>query len=150
MNSINDFLRKLLGSPDLSTRLRSLRVRDDIVQAAEKAAFGRQGDRDLPALESLLDADERVLQLLEGRHRTGLGLLVLTTNRVVFAPAGGSAAPTVLNRVDIQSSESRMHRGLGVVTLTVSSPPSPPTSNSPSPELDLDLDLGFRGRPDPG
>lgn len=112
--------RKWLGQPNLIERLRSLQVREDIVQAAAKTAFGRRSDLDLPALETVVHADEVVLQLLEGRHKGATGLLVLTTTRVIFAAKGHRPAPTSVARSEVQASEWQHRRGMGVVNLTVS------------------------------
>jgi hypothetical protein len=114
--SINNFLGKWLKAPTLTEQLRTIGVREDIVKAAERTAFGRQSDRELPALEALLDDHEAVIQLLEGRHTGAVGLLVLTTQRLLFAPKHADrSTPTMVYLPDVMSVTWRMHRGLGVI-----------------------------------
>ena len=78
---------KWLRIPSLAERLRAKGVREDVIAAAERTAFGRQTDRALPALNDVLTKSEGVIQLVEGRHHGVYGLLVLTSRRLVFLPA---------------------------------------------------------------
>jgi Short C-terminal domain len=110
--------RGWFGRAPLGERLRRAHVREDLVEAAERTAFGRQSDREVAALPSLLGDDEVVLQLLEGRHRKMTGLLVLTTGRIVFAAkAKYEQRPLVIARSDVLSASGRTHRGLSALTL---------------------------------
>ncbi len=110
-------LARLLAKPSAADQLRALRIRDDLVRAVEKTAFGRQTDRDLVALAALLDEDEVVLRLLEGRGARGPGLLVLTTRRLLFLPRG-AGEPMSLSTDDVQAASSSVHRGMGRLVIT--------------------------------
>jgi len=102
--------------PTLADRLRGQGVREDLVQAAERTVFSRQGDRGLAELAAALDDAEGVSQLVEGRNAGADGLLLLTSRRLLFAPkAADRSAMTVLPLPDVQSVQWRMHRGLGVL-----------------------------------
>ena len=80
-------ISKWFKLPTLAERLRAQGIRDDVVQAAERTAFGRQSDRGIPAMAALLNDDEGVIQLVEARYAGATGLLVLTTRRLLFAPS---------------------------------------------------------------
>ena len=109
-------LSKWFKVPTLAERLRSQGVREDIVAAAERTAFARQSDRGLPKLASMLDDTEAVLQLVEGRYAKATGLLMLTSRRLLFAPAAADrATPTSIELVDVLKVDSRRHRGMGVL-----------------------------------
>ena len=84
---------KWLRIPSLSDRLRSQGVREDVIAAAERTAFGRQTDRGLPALNEVLTKSEGVIQLVEGRQHGAYGLLVLTSRRLIFLPAESARDP---------------------------------------------------------
>jgi hypothetical protein len=114
-------LSKWLKIPTLAERLRGQGVREDLVQAAERTAFSRQADRELPAAGELLNADEAVVSVVEGRHARMTGLLVLTSRRLFFAPkAADRMAMTAIDLSDVLEVSSRMHRGLGVLEVTTS------------------------------
>ena len=82
------FIAKWMKMPTLAERLRTAGVRDDLVRAAERTAFGRQTDRELPRLAELLTDQEMVVQLVEGRWSKKMGLFALTTRRLLFVPSG--------------------------------------------------------------
>jgi hypothetical protein len=110
---------KWLGRPALDERLRTAGVREDLIEAAERTAFGRQCEDEVFALPALLHDDEVVQQLLEGRYRKAIGLLVLTTQRIVFAARGaGPVAALVVDRAEVLSAAGQTHRLLGALTLT--------------------------------
>lgn len=118
-------LNKWLKLPSLGERLRALNVREDLVVAAERTAFGRPADRDLPALESQLSAAEAVIQLVEGRHTRSIGLLALTSRRLVFVSrAAGQVAVSEVDLAEIVSIGSRIRRGMGTLEVSTSGPES--------------------------
>jgi hypothetical protein len=115
-------LSKWLKIPTLAERLRAQGIREDVVQAAERTAFGRQSDRGLPAMATLLTESEGVVALVEGRHAGAIGLLVLTSRRLLFAPkAVDRTTPTSVDLPDVDEVSWRMHRGLGVLELKTGS-----------------------------
>jgi len=112
-------LFRWLGRPPLAERLRTAGIREDLIEAADRTAFGRQCEDEVFALPGLLNDDEVVQQLLEGRYRKATGLLVLTTQRIVFAAkASGPSATLVVDRAEVLSAAGRIHRMLGALTLT--------------------------------
>lgn len=114
-------LSKWFRVPSLSERLRNQGVRPDIISAAERTAFSRQSDRGLADLQQLLTDSEGVIALVEGRAKW-VGLLVLTSRRLLFAPAdSGRASPVVLDLPDISSVQWRKHRGMGVIEVSAGS-----------------------------
>jgi hypothetical protein len=107
------------GRPPLAERLRAAGIREDLIEAAERTAFGRQCEDELFVLPVLLNDDEIVQQLLEGRYGKAVGLLILTTQRIVFvAKASGTSAALVVDRADLLSAAGYTHRLLGSLTLT--------------------------------
>jgi hypothetical protein len=114
-------LSKWLKIPTLAERLRGQGVREDLVQAAERTAFSRQADRELPAVGEQLSADEAVISVVEGRYARMTGLLMLTSRRLLFAPKSADrSASTAIDLSDVLQVNSRMHRGLGVLEVTTS------------------------------
>jgi hypothetical protein len=115
-------LSKWFKIPSLTERLRAQGVREDVVQAAERTAFGRQSDRGLPAMATLLNESEGVIGMVEGRHARATGLLVLTSRRLLFAPnTVDRTTPTSVDLPDVVAVSWRTHRGLGVLELTTGS-----------------------------
>jgi hypothetical protein len=113
------FFRRL-GRPPLTERLRAAGIREDLIDAAGRTAFGRQCDDEVVTLPALLTDDEVVQQLLEGRYRKATGLLVLTTRRIVFvaAKAAHPQAALVIDRADVLSASGHTHRWLSALTLS--------------------------------
>jgi hypothetical protein len=111
-------LSKWFRIPPLSERLRHQGVREDIVAAAERTAFSRQSDRGLAALAEILTDSEGVIALVEGRLAKSVGLLVLTSRRLVFQPADSGRESLAVELPDIQSVQWRKHRGMGVIEVS--------------------------------
>jgi predicted component of type VI protein secretion system len=116
---------KWLRIPSLAERLRAQGVREDVIAAAERTAFGRQTDRALPALNDLLTKSEGVIRLVEGRHHGAYGLLVLTSRRLVFLPAESArdGQTFMVDLSDVLTVDWQIHRGLGVVEVSAGSGP---------------------------
>lgn len=115
-------LSKWFKVPTLSERLRKQGVREDVVAAADRTAFGRQTDTGLAAMAELLTDTESVIQLVEGRYARAIGLFVLTSRRLLFAPkASDRSTPTSVELAEVVSVDSRMHRGLGVLEVVTTS-----------------------------
>ncbi len=116
-------LSRWLKIPTLTERLRAQGVREDLVQAADRTAFGRQTDVGIPAAGDLLSDDEAVLALVEGRYAGAMGLLLLTTRRLLFAPARADrSTATSVPLPQIQQVTAHTHRGLGVLDITAGGP----------------------------
>jgi hypothetical protein len=109
-------LSKWFKLPTLAERLRAQGVREDVIAAAEITAFGRQTDKGLPDLGRLLTDDEGVVALVEARHQRAMGLLVLTTRRLLFDPSASDRGAVVeIDLAEVLALNPRMHRGLGVL-----------------------------------
>lgn len=122
---MNGPLGRWLKIPTLPERLRAQGVREDLVLAADRTAFGRQTDAGIPDAGALLGADEAVLALVEGRYAGAMGLLLLTSRRLVFAPAHADRkTPTTVPLSQIQSVTARIHRGLGALDVTAGGAPT--------------------------
>lgn len=70
--------------PTPAERLAYLRLRPDTARAAAAMASDARSDRDVKRLESLLSDSEVVLRMMDGRYEGDFGLLVLTSERVLF------------------------------------------------------------------
>lgn len=115
-------ISKWFKVPTTAERLRAQGIREDVVLASERTAFGRQSDRGIPAMAALLTDDEGVIQLVEGRHAGATGLFVLTTRRLLFAPsAADRAATSVIELPEVLTVQARRHRGMGVIDIITDS-----------------------------
>jgi hypothetical protein len=112
---VTGFFAKWLKMPTLAERLRSAGVRDDLVRAAERTAFGRQTDQELPRLAELLTDQEMVIQLAEGRWNKKMGLFTLTSRRLLFVPSGDAPYGADIPLGEVESVEAGKHRGMGTV-----------------------------------
>lgn len=136
-------LSRWLKIPTLTERLRAQGVREDLVLAADRTAFGRQTDVGIPAAGNLLADDEAVLALVEGRYAGAMGLLLLTSRRLLFAPAHADrATPTTVPLTQIQAVTARMHRGLGVLDVTAGGAPDLPGADDAPGGIVVDQILG--------
>ncbi|HEY5879536.1 MAG TPA: SHOCT domain-containing protein [Nakamurella sp.] len=115
------FLGKWLKMPTLADRLRAQGVREDLVRAAERTAFGRQTDRELPRLAELITDQELVIQLVEGRWNKKMGLFALTSRRLLFVPAGDGTHGAEVPLPQIVSVEAGKARGMGTIDVTTES-----------------------------
>ena len=69
-----------------------------------------------PAWPPCWTTTEAVLQLVEGRNAKATGLLMLTSRRLLFAPAPADrATPSSIELADVLKVDSRRHRGMGVL-----------------------------------
>jgi len=109
------FIAKWMKMPTLADKLRAAGVRDDLVRAAERTAFGRQTDRELPRLAELITDQEVVVQLVEGRWTKRMGLFTLTSRRLLFVPGGDAPYGADIPLGSITSIEAGKHRGMGTV-----------------------------------
>lgn len=110
---------KWFKMPSLGERLRKWGVREDLVVAAENTAFGRQGDRGLADLAERLTDDEKVIRLLEARYGKAIGLLTLTSRRLIFLTLGGiKNSELQIDLADVIHTAWEQRRGMGTVRVT--------------------------------
>ena len=79
-----------LRPPRIRERLASYDLRSDVLDAAAAMASDQRSDIYVVRLESSLTDSETVLRMMDGRHARVMGLLVLTSERILFAPAAAS------------------------------------------------------------
>lgn len=84
-------LKKLFRVPPPEQRVAAMGLRPDLARAAVDVAFDQRFDPEIQQLETCLLETESVVFMVEGRHRRQLGILVLTTGRVLFRPHGARA-----------------------------------------------------------
>jgi Bacterial PH domain len=111
-------LDRYFKTPTVEERLRRAGVREDLVQAAGRTAFGRPGDPGLFDLPSYLSEDETVLQLMEGRAAGGaVGILLLTSHRLLFVPDGRRNL-TAIPVTDIQAVDAQVKRSMSRIEIS--------------------------------
>ncbi|MET3805712.1 hypothetical protein ABIB25_002716 [Nakamurella sp. UYEF19] len=81
-------LKRLFRVPSPSERLAGLGLRPDLARAAGQMASDERSDREVKQLELCLLDTESVISVVEGRHGHRLGLLALTTERLIFRAHG--------------------------------------------------------------
>jgi len=99
---------------DLSKLFRAV---SPMQRLANLGVGARQSDAEVAALQRGLNADESVIALVEGRHERRLGLLALTTERILFR--AHRSAPRELIVFDLAAIRSVQARSRGL-TSTVS------------------------------
>jgi hypothetical protein len=73
-----------LRPPRIRERLASYHLRPDVLNAAAAMASDQRSDIYVVRLASSLTDSETVLRMMDGRHARVLGLLVLTSERILF------------------------------------------------------------------
>ena len=73
-----------LRPPRVRERLASYHMRSDLLDAAAAMASDQRSDIYVVRLESSLTDSETVLRMMDGRHARVMGLLVLTSERILF------------------------------------------------------------------
>jgi hypothetical protein len=104
--------------PNVRDRLAPYNLRPDVLAAASAMASDQRSDVYVAQLQSSLTDSETVLRMMDGRHARELGLLVLTSERVLFRPRSrGTTAFSVLLH-DIVAIEAYTRKLSGTVRLT--------------------------------
>ena len=73
-----------LRVPRVRERLASYQLRSDVLDAAAAMVSDQRSDIYVVRLESSLTDAETVLRMMDGRHAGVMGLLVLTSERILF------------------------------------------------------------------
>ncbi|HEU4909622.1 MAG TPA: SHOCT domain-containing protein [Propionibacteriaceae bacterium] len=73
-----------LRPPRVRERLASYHLRSDMLDAAAAMVSDQRSDIYVVRLESSLTDSETVLRMMDGRHARVMGLLVLTSERILF------------------------------------------------------------------
>jgi hypothetical protein len=105
--------------PNVRERLARYNLRPDVLAAASAMASDQRSDVYVAQLQSSLTDSETVLRMMDGRHARELGLLVLTSEHVLFRPRrsrGTTAFSVPLH--DIVAIEASTRKLSGTVRLT--------------------------------
>ena len=108
-----------LRPPSVGERLARYNLRPDLVSAAAAMASDQRSDVHVVRLESSLTDSETVLRMMDGRYAREMGLLVLTSERILFRSrrgAGPSAFSVPLG--DVLVIEGSTRRVSGTVRVT--------------------------------
>lgn len=125
-------LRDLFRGRTPQERVDDLHLRPDLARATVALVGDERIDVQVLRLERLLEPDESVLMLVEARHQRQLGLLMLSTRRVLFRPHGeGFPVVPVLPLAELSDPESRTGSMTGRLVL-----------RSPDAVLEVDKMLG--------
>src|SRR5215204_7575572 len=73
-----------LRPPRVRERLASYHLRPDVLDAAAAMASDQRSDIYVIRLESALTDSETVLRMMDGRYARVMGLLALTSERILF------------------------------------------------------------------
>jgi len=111
-------LGRLFRVPTPDERLADLELRPDLARAALDMAADPRSERELLELERSLLQSESVVMVVEGRHRRQLGMLALTTERVLFRPHGATAGrDSSVPLAEISAADSEVGSMTGRVVL---------------------------------
>ena len=82
-----------LRAPSVAERLARYNLRPDVVAAASAMASDQRSDVYVARLESSLTDSETVLRMMDGRFAREMGLLVLTSERILFRSRRSAGPP---------------------------------------------------------
>jgi hypothetical protein len=110
-----------LRPPSVRERLGPYNLRADVLGAAAAMASDQRSDVHVARLESSLTDSEAVLRMMDGRYAGEMGLLVLTSERILFRSrrSNGPTAFSVPLR-EIVAIEAYTRRVSGTVRVTTS------------------------------
>jgi hypothetical protein len=109
-------------------------LRPDVVAAAAAMASDQRSDIHVARLESSLTSSETVLRMMDGRHEREMGLLVLTSERILFRSRRSTQLAFSVPLPDVVAIEAATRKVSGTVRVT--------TANG---SLTVDQILGTQG-----
>src|SRR5215207_9358929 len=104
-----------LRPPRLRERLASYHLRSDVLDAAAAMASDQRSDIYVVRLESSLTDAETVLRMMDGRHARVMGLLVLTSERILFRSRRRTGPNFSVPLEEVVAIEAYTRRGTGIV-----------------------------------
>jgi hypothetical protein len=104
-----------LRLPRVRERLASYQLRSDVLDAAAAMASDQRSDVYVVRLESSLTDSETVLRMMDGRHARVMGLLVLTSERILFRSRRRTGPNFSVPLEDVRAIEAYTRRGTGTV-----------------------------------
>jgi hypothetical protein len=104
-----------LRPPRVRERLASYHLRPDVLDAAAAMASDQRSDIYIVRLESSLTDSETVLRMMDGRHARVMGLLVLTSERILFRSRRRTGSNFSVPLQEVVAIEACTRRGTGTV-----------------------------------
>ena len=123
-----------LRPSSVQERLARYNLRPDVLAAAAAMASDQRSDIHVARLESSLTDSETVLRMMDGRHEREMGLLVLTSERIVFRSRRSTELAFSVPLSDVVAIEAATRKVSGTVRVT--------TANG---SLTVDQILGTQG-----
>ena len=107
-----------LRPPTVHERLARYDLRPDVVAAAAVMVSDQRSDIHVARLESSLSGSETVLRMMDGRHTREMGLLVLTSERILFRSRRSTGTAFSVPLGEVLAIESSTRRVSGTVRVT--------------------------------
>jgi hypothetical protein len=104
-----------LRLPRVRERLAPYHLRSDVLDAAAAMASDQRSDMYVVRLEAALTDSETVLRMMDGRHARVMGLLVLTSERILFRSRRRTGPNFSVPLEDVRAIEAYTRRGTGTV-----------------------------------
>jgi hypothetical protein len=104
-----------LRPPRVRERLASYHMRSDVLDAAAAMASDQRSDICIVRLESALADSETVLRMMDGRHARVMGLLVLTSERILFRSRRRTGPNFSVPLEEVVAIQAYTRRGTGTV-----------------------------------
>ena len=106
-----------LRPPRAHERLASYHLRPDVLEAAAAMASDQRSDIHIVRLEAALTDSETVLRMMDGRHVRMMGLLVLTSQRILFRSRRRTGPNFSVSLEEVRAIETYTRRGTGTVRI---------------------------------
>ncbi|HVD18755.1 MAG TPA: SHOCT domain-containing protein [Propionibacteriaceae bacterium] len=107
-----------LRPPSVQQRLAPYKLRPDVVTAAAAMASDQRSDVHIARLQSSLTDSETVLRLMDGRYEHQMGLLALTSERILFRSRRSTEPAFSVPLPDVVAIEAATRRVSGTVRVT--------------------------------
>src|SRR5512132_1140747 len=104
-----------LRPPRVRERLASYHLRPDVLDAAAVMASDQRSDIYVVRLEVVLTDSETVLRMMDGRHARVMGLLVLTSERILFRSRRRTGPNFSVPLEEVLAIEAYTRRGTSIV-----------------------------------
>jgi hypothetical protein len=101
--------------PRVRERLASYHLRSDVLDAAAAMASDQRSDICVVRLGSSLTDSETVLRMMDGQHARVMGLLVLTSERILFRSRRRTGPHFSVPLEEVLAIEVYTRRGTGIV-----------------------------------
>ena len=109
-----------LFRPNVRDRLAAYNLRVDVLNAAAAMASDQRSDVHVARMQSSLTDTETVLRMMDGRYAGGMGLLVLTSERLLFRSRRDSRSSFSVPLREVVAIEASTHKVTGTVIIFTS------------------------------